>query len=121
VNLERGLSMLAAVMAASGCSLMSMDSFEPWQPAANEFLLALPDDVLAEFTDEAHAVAYALATDCFADTEPLSAHDQAIADACVTDDWGRLSDIMTMDDLCTWTRFDGNVDVRRINGGALCG
>ena len=114
------VAVIATATVLSGCSFLSMDSFEPWEPTANDFVQALPDRVLAEFADETHAIAYALAADCFQGIESRSEIDQAIAVACDSE-WGRISEIMTMDDLCTWSRFDGNVDVPAINGGDLCG
>lgn len=106
---------------ASGCSVFSMDAFEDWESASTDYLVALPEDVRDGFADDAHALAYALAVDCFKNEEPLSGRDKSVQDACETAEWGWLSDLMTLEDLCDHARSDGNVDVARFNGGRICG
>jgi hypothetical protein len=98
-----------------------MDAFEDWEPASTDYLLALPPEVRGPFTDDGHAIAFALAADCFRELEPSSERDRAVRAACQTEDWGWLSDIMTMADLCSHLEADGNVNVARVNGGQICG
>jgi hypothetical protein len=87
---------------------------------ANEYLQALGVDARSSFADDGHAIAYALAVDCFATREPAAAIEVAVSEACMTNG-GLLSDAMTMADLCELLRRDGNVNVAEVNGGRLCG
>lgn len=101
--------------------VLGMDSFEPWEQAKDEYIENLGDDAQAVFADEGHAIAYALAVDCFKTTEPSTPIEQEVARACQTSDGVLLSDVMTMSELCSMLNQDGNKNVARINGGHLCG
>lgn len=96
----------------------SMDSFEEWEVAVPDYLAALPDDVRTGFADDGHALAYALATDCFAGLDPVSKVDRAVRTACAETN---LAAVLNMDDLCRYLEHDGNRAVARINGSNLCG
>lgn len=111
--------MTLVVMSLSGCVVFG-DSFEAWEPGSDQYLAALGDRELARFADESHALAYALSVDCFANAEVETDLDQAVRAACSTE-FGLLSDIMTMSDVCERASLDGNRNVERVNGGELCG
>ena len=109
---------LCQIILLTGC-LFSMDSFEPWEVAVTDYVGHLGPTVEANFIDEGHAIAYALAADCFSTREPVAELDKSVEEACLTSA-GVLSDVMSMSDLCDYLRRDGNVDAPRINGGQLC-
>lgn len=115
------LALMSVLVLPSGCSTLRMDSFEDWEPASSDYLDSLPQDVRSGFADDGHAIAFALSTDCFRDMKPGSDRDRAVRAACDTEDWGLLSDVMTMADLCEYLVADGNNDVATVNGGRICG
>jgi len=83
-----------------------MDSFEPWQAYTPSFMEQLDRSV-------AHVVAYALATDCFQQLQPLSERDVAIHAACQIDDGAVFSEQMSMADLCNFWAVSDQRDTER--------
>jgi len=118
VRRSAGAATLLLALLLSSCGFGG-DSYDQWEAAETEYFSSLGDHRL-DFPDDAHALAFALATDCFEELPATSELETAVQNACVTLE-GDLSDLMTMDGLCEWLNQEENVGAERLNDGQLCG
>lgn len=112
-----GWVFLIAGLFATSCGFGG-NSFEQWEAAEGEYFNSL-GDYRNSFPDDGHALAFALASDCFVEIPAASELETAVQDACVTLE-GVLSDLATMRELCDWLTKEENV-AAEVNARRLCG
>ncbi|NNF65417.1 MAG: hypothetical protein HKN07_14315 [Acidimicrobiia bacterium] len=111
-------SVLLLALFLSGCGVGG-NSYEQWEAAEAEYVRSLGPHRL-DFPDDAHALAFALASDCFEELPATSELETAVRGACVTLE-GDLNELMTMDGLCQWLHDGGKAGGKQRNGEKLCG